>query len=266
MISPSQKKHQIMKSEVDNPAFTQIAPYYDKLMSFINYPSWISYIETIIALNNVKEKILLDLACGTGVCLELWLQKGYEVVGLDGSLPMLRICKEKLSKFYLAENNNSLLINANMHNFVLARKIPIITCLYDSLNYLLSEADILRCFEKVYEILSDHGIFIFDINTIHSLRDEWGNQIYYRQDGDILSTWANTFNPLTNISSLKLTLNIRRDGNITTLREFHQERAYPLATIDNLLSQAGFKGSLYRHLTFNRAQESDLRIMGVVRK
>jgi SAM-dependent methyltransferase len=255
-----------MESEDYNPAFTVIAPYYDKLMSFINYQDWVAYIEKIIALNNIREKKILDLACGTGVCLELWLQRQYQVIGLDQSFAMLQVCKDKLSKFFLADDYNWFLINGDMYNFALAYKIPIITCLYDSLNYLMREVELVRCFEKVYETLCDDGIFIFDMNTIHSLRDEWGNQIYYRQDSNIHSTWVNTFHPEKNISSLKLTLTIRRDGRTMTQREFHQERAYPLSTIKNLLSEVGFKASLYRHLTFQPAQESDLRIMGVVRK
>ena len=31
-------------------AFATIAPYYDKLMSFVNYPGWVDYIEKIIKL------------------------------------------------------------------------------------------------------------------------------------------------------------------------------------------------------------------------
>jgi SAM-dependent methyltransferase len=255
-----------MKSEDYNPAFTEIAPYYDKLMSFINYQGWVVYIEKITALNNIREKKILDLACGTGVCLELWLQRHYQVIGLDKSFAMLQVCKDRLSKFFLADDYNWVLINGDMCDFSLAQRVPIITCLYDSLNYLMREAELVQCFEKVYEMLRSDGIFIFDMNTIHSLRDEWGNQTYYRQDNDVHSTWENTFHSDKNISSLKLTLTIRRDGSIITHREVHQERAYPLSTIKNLLSEVGFKASLYRHLTFQPAQESDLRVMGVARK
>jgi SAM-dependent methyltransferase len=255
-----------MKSEEYNPAFTIVAPYYDKLMSFVNYPSWVSYIENILALDNIKEKTILDIACGTGVCLELWLKKYYWVVGLDISLSMLEVCKEKLARFFLSDDYNSFLINGDMRNFALAKKMPIITCLYDSLNYLLSSEELLSCFENVYEELTDDGIFVFDMNTTHSLRDEWGNQIFHRQDKDIHSTWKNSFDSQTNISSLRLTMDILRDGKLMTIKEFHQERAYPLSTISNLLSEAGFKFSLYRHLSFSPAQESDLRIMGVARK
>lgn len=250
-----------MKSNFYNLAFSTIAPYYDKLMSFVNYPAWVDYIEKIIVLNNIKKKLIFDLACGTGVCLDLWLDKGYEVIGLDKSLDMLQVTKRKL-----AEKDRGLLINGDMRNFKLGRQMPIITCLYDSLNYLLTAAELLRCYRRVFDALSDDGIFVFDMNTIHSLRDEWGNNTFQRRDEGLFSIWSNSFDPNSDISSLSVTLHVRRNGEELVLREHHQERGYALSRIEELLSETGFEFSLYRHLTFTPATESDLRIMGVARK
>jgi ubiquinone/menaquinone biosynthesis C-methylase UbiE len=250
-----------MKSNSCSKAFTTIAPYYDKLMSFVNYPSWVAHIEKIIQLNNVQEKSIFDLACGTGVCLELWAEKGYTVIGLDRSFEMLRVCKERLSG-----KGNVLLITGDMRDFRLARQVPVVTCLYDSLNYLLTDAELLACFRRVYEVLSDDGVFIFDMNTIHSLRDEWGNNSFQRRDEGLFSVWTNTFNAMDNVSSLNITLHARRNGQELILYEFHQERGYRLSVIEGLLREAGFDGTLYRHLTFAPATEFDLRIMGVWRK
>jgi ubiquinone/menaquinone biosynthesis C-methylase UbiE len=250
-----------MKSSSCNTPFASIAPYYDRLMSFVNYPSWVTYIEKIIQLSSVREKYIVDLACGTGVCLGLWSRNGYEAVGLDKSLGMLQVCREKLS-----DRDNIVLINGDMRDFCLAKKVPVITCLYDSLNYLLTEADLLRCFRRVSEALKDDGIFVFDMNTVHSLRDEWGNNTFQRRDEDLFSVWSNSFNPNLNISSLSITLHVRRNGQEMVIGEFHQERGYPLSVIEDLLREAGFMSSLYRHLTFTPATENDLRVMGVARK
>jgi len=230
-------------------------------MSFVNYPSWVDYIEKIIILSGIKEKIVFDLACGTGVCLRLWQDKGYAVIGVDKSLDMLQVCREKL-----AGSVKGLLINSDMRNFRLGRRVPVITCLYDSLNYLLTESDLLNCFKHVHDSLRDDGVFIFDMNTVHSLRDEWGNNTFQRRDEGLLSVWSNSFNPNLNISSLSITLYVRRNGAETVFGEFHQERGYPLSTIKDLLEESGFICSLYRHLTFSPATEGDLRIMGVARK
>lgn len=249
-----------MKFEDYSPPFTKIGPYYDQLMSFVNYPAWVSYIEKILILNTINEREILDLACGTGICLELWLKKGYTVIGLDASPGMLEICRKRLIDY-----PGFRLIAGDMRNFTLPNRVPIITCLYDSFNYLLTEVELFNCFKCVYDCLTDNGIFIFDMNTIHTLQDGWGNQTFTRRDDSISSVWANTFDPQTLISSLKLTLTIYENGSEKVLKEFHQERGYALIELGNLLSNAGFKFSLYRHLTFIPAGESDLRIMGVAR-
>jgi SAM-dependent methyltransferase len=252
-----------MKSEAYSRAFTTIAPYYDTLMSFVNYPAWVSYIERILELHNIRENLILDLACGTGVCLELWQKRGFKIIGLDKSLAMLEICKKR----FLHVNDSSItLINGDMCNFAIAKKVPIITSLYDSFNYLLTEEALLHCFQNVYNTLNDGGILIFDMNTVHCLRDEWGNSTFHRQDNDIYSVWSNSFDHETFISSLKITLNIQRNGKIITIKEFHQERAYPLQKIAQLLFEAGFEFNLYRHFTFDFAQRNNLRIMGVAKK
>jgi SAM-dependent methyltransferase len=250
-----------MNSEGYSKPFTLIGPYYDKLMSFVNYPSWISYIEKILSLNAIREKRIFDLACGTGVCLELWLKKGYEVIGLDASAAMLETCRKRLAQY-----PNFRLIRGDMRDFRLDAAVPAITCLYDSCNYMLEPDDLYRCFKCSHEALAPGGIYVFDMNTQHALEDEWGNQTFTRKDDSVYSTWSNTFDKQKRISSLKLTLTVYEDGREITFREFHQERAYTLAEISTALSRAGFTFSLYRHLTFNPASERDTRIMGVALK
>lgn len=252
-----------MKFAGYNTPFTEIADYYDTLMTFVNYPSWINYIESLLRLNNISQKKILDLACGTGVCLELLWQRGYEVWGLDRSMSMLNVCRRRFRKLNI---DGIPLINADMRVFTLRSQFPILTCLYDSLNYNLDIQDLGRCMKNASDCLTPDGIFIFDMNTIHCLRDEWGNNTYERNDESIHSIWRNTYGTEDNISSLKITLSIRKNGRRLVLREHHRERGYSLAEITDCLEKNGFRVNLYRHLTFNPAQECDLRIMGVAKK
>ena len=48
-----------MRSREYNKAFSDIAPYYDTLMSYVNYPAWITYIEQILKYCNVDKKTLV---------------------------------------------------------------------------------------------------------------------------------------------------------------------------------------------------------------
>ncbi len=252
-----------MRSEEYRGSFTAIAAYYDTLMSFVNYPGWIQYIEEILSQNGSKKKIIFDLACGTGVCLELWSNRGYQTIGLDRSLAMLEVCR---GRFRDSAGTAPMLINGDMRSFAIGRRVPIVTCLYDSLNYLLSEEDLAACFRHVYDALEPRGMFIFDMNTVRCLQDEWGNGTFNRQDDNIHSVWSNTYDHSTGISTLRLTLTVCNNGTVNTIHEMHRERGYPLINIAQFLSEAGFDLSLYRHLTFQPAHEQNMRIMGVARK
>lgn len=249
-----------MKSEEYSAAFTSIAPYYDDLMSFINYPGWISYIEKILKLNRCALQELLDLACGTGTCLRLWLDRGYRVYGIDRSAGMLDACRRRLTGY---PQDRFTLAQADMRDFQLPVRVPIVTCLYDSLNYLLTEADLASCFRSVRACLTVPGLFIFDMNTVHALRDEWGNQTFRRRDKNITSIWNNVYDQEHRLSTLHITLFIENDGKDQIFREIHQERAYYLEEIERLLRAAGFQPRFYRHLTFTPARDDDVRVMGV---
>ncbi len=254
-----------MKLEGFDQPFTKIAPYYDRLMSFVNYRSWVAYIERIILMHKIKEKVILDIACGTGVCLQMWFEKGYRIIGLDASEAMLEVCQSRFSEPSF-RNGQVQLIRGDLRNFFISDKVPVTTCLYDSLNYLLSEDELLSCFKAVYANLTKGGIFVFDMNTIHALQDEWGNQIFERRDGPIHSIWDNTFDGITHVSTLKLTINVYEDSKVLTFKEIHQEKAYALDTLTRISNDAGFNTTLYRHLTFNPATELDTRILGIAVK
>jgi predicted TPR repeat methyltransferase len=223
------------------------------------------YIEKILFVNDCAEREVFDLGCGTGVCLELWRRRGYRVGGIDRSAAMLEVCRQRLGRNG-AEPGELPLEVADMREFRLPRPVPVITSLYDTVNYLLTEEDLQRCFRCAFENLRPGGLFVFDLNTTHALRDEWGSSVFNRRDENIHSTWDNTFDEATGISTLRITLEVQGPDRVTTVREVHQERAYPLSSYERLLAAAGFRSHLYRHLTFQAATESDLRVMAVSRK
>ncbi len=238
-----------------NEAYSQIYPYYDTLMSFIDYPAWIKYVEKLLFRDGIREKKIFDLACGSGECLKIWQDKGYEIMGLDNSPGMLEMARKKL-------NDNVELILADMRDFSLAEKVPIITCLYDSLNYLLTEEELLACFRAVFNALKEKGIFIFDMNTLYCLKHQWGNQTVTRENGHVYSIWKNTYDEKKDISTLFITLFIDKGDNYFKTEEIHQERGYPIETVRTLLEQAGFsKIEVFPHMTFLPLLDTTLRIM-----
>ncbi len=76
--------------------FDKIADKYEftaKFLSFGIMPYWLSRL--VKGITPKKNGIVLDLACGTGILFPKLLEKFDRVVGLDYSLPMLRVARKK---------------------------------------------------------------------------------------------------------------------------------------------------------------------------
>lgn len=243
-----------------NDPYSQIYPLYDDLMSFINYRSWLKYVEKLLFRDRIRSKDIFDLACGTGECMKIWLELGYKVRGLDRSPGMLEMARKKIG-------DHGELIQADMRDFTLTSRAPIIACLYDSLNYLLVEDELVSCFRSVYNALTDGGVFIFDMNTIFCLKSQWDNQTIVRENGHIYSIWKNTWDEIKSVSTLHVTLFVRANGTYSKSEEVHQERGYPVEVIKGLLEQTGFVGiDVFQHMTFLPVMETTSRIMVKARR
>jgi ubiquinone/menaquinone biosynthesis C-methylase UbiE len=246
-------------------SFSHFAQFYDEFMlKLVDYPAWVEYVISIWDFFNIKPKIILDLACGTGIPSIIFLKKGYQVIGVDKSSEMLKIFRKKL-----AENENLkskvLLIESDITDFTLDILVDACVSFYDSINYLLTEKDLEKCFSLVYKFLKKGGIFTFDMNTIFVLEKFWGNNTFVRESENLKTIWENRFDKKLNLSTLYL--KCYRKNNQGFFLEVHKERGYEYKTIIKILRKVGFqKVKLYQHLTFLPARKNSLRIMVVALK
>lgn len=136
-------------------------------------------------------------------------------------------------------------------------------CLFDSVNYLTVETELLDCFACVREALRPGGMFLFDLNTIHALSSNWGNSTKVRQDGEVHSIWRSSYQPCDRTARIELTV-FQPDGHggYRKLREVHLERAYETSEIKDCLQQAGFgEVEIYRHGTSESPNADTGRVM-----
>ena len=240
--------------------FSRFARYYDAFMDYIDYPGWVQYIMEILDTYGIKGKKLLDLACGTGTCAVLFAKKGFEVYGIDVSEDMLEQARKKISAMFY----NIGFSCQDLRNFKLEKKVDVVTCLYDSMNYLLEEEDVRQAFGSAYNALNNGGAFIFDLNTEYALSVVWGNGVMRRREGGFPSLWRNFYDPETHTGTLHLTWTIKENGSKKEYYETHRERAYPNSRIEEFLKEAGFKEAMiFSHRTFEPPAEISPRVMVV---
>ncbi len=141
------------------------------------------------------------------------------------------------------------------------------TCTYDSLNYLLTEADLARCFAGVAHALVPGGIFFADMNTIHFLEHDWpAAEVLERPNFvQVSQSW---FDPATACSTMVLTG--FADDDMQGFRRFdetHIERGYRPEVVATLLAQAGLVvEAAYDCFTFQPMHDLSQRIAWIARK
>lgn len=181
----------------------------------------------------------LDTACGEGTFAIEMAKNGFHVTGVDLSIDMLKIAREKAAK----KNFDIKFIQHDMRSLPFSREFDLITCWFDSLNYLLDEKDLENTFCGVSRALKDGGIFIFDMNTIYGLSVQW--QIdpgTIEQDTpELLEIHQTSYDPKKCIATLKITVLIKKNGEWTRIDEVHKERGYTLKEIRQSLNKSNLE-------------------------
>lgn len=278
--------------------FREFARHYDRFMAqYVDYRSWVDYVERIFKRFKAEPKHILDVACGTGIPTVLLAQRGFMVTGVDRSAEMLSVLEGKRYGLPIE------MIQADMTDFRLEQSADAAVSFYDSVNYLLSEEDLVKCFTCVKRALVKGGLFVFDMNTVYSLSTFWGNRTTPRNVGDVSSLWQNTFDWKTMISTLHLTFweeaggteegraqnHGQKTGEARTqnadtgtqkseavgceplaaavrFEEEHRERAYTEKQVRDCLKRAGFaRAWFYTHGTFLPVTPITVRMMVVAK-
>lgn len=229
----------------------------------MDYPDWVNYVERIFRRFRQRPRVILDLACGTGIPTILFAQRGYRLFAVDRSPEMLSVLAAKKGDLPIQ------LINADIRDFVLPEPVDAAISLYDSINYLLTPEDLTRCFHCVQQALLPGCIFVFDMNTLYGLKQQWGTRTLTRENEELVSIWQCRFDPETNISDLHLTFWEKLpDGTLgTKYEEKHQERAYTTNEVRTALKNAGFeKTRIFHHGTLLPVSPISVRMMVVAQK
>jgi len=241
--------------------FSRFNRHYDKFMvKYVDYRGWVDYVVRIFGRLHSDPKTILDLACGTGIPTIMLARRGYRMTGVDRSPEMLAVLEAKRGELPIAT------VRADMREFSLPEPFAAAICLYDSMNYLLTEDDLTRCFSCTRRAVVPGGLFIFDMNTVFGLADHWGTRTTAREAGDICSTWQNSYDKETRVSTLHLTFWERPEPGKTGERfeEIHQERAYYPEEVERCLKPAGFGDvRFYQHGSFIEPGPNTTRMMVV---
>lgn len=244
--------------------YGDFAYYYDLLTENVDYESRCDYIYNLLADNGVGKGILLDLACGTGTLSLLLAEKGYDVIGVDGSEDMLSVAQEKKTE----NASDTLFLCQKMEELDLFGTINAAVCTLDSINHVTDEDRVKEIFRRVSLFMEDKGIFIFDVNTPHKHREILGNNTFVYDMDEVYCVWQNETddNMLTTVS-LDIFERDEEEDVYYKYSEQFQEKGYELSFFEKLLKENKFELiGIYEEMTTESVKDSTERAVFVARK
>lgn len=215
--------------------------------------------------NNLRQErnTILDLGCGTGTLTEMLARKGYDMIGVDNAQEMLQIAMEKRERSGL----DILYLLQDMRELELYGTVGTVVSVCDSLNYLLTEEDIVRTFAQVNNYLYPRGIFIFDFNTVYKYAVVIGDATIAENREDCSFIWENYYHEQQEINEYDLTVFVAEGTLFRRFQEVHFQRGYRLEQMKSFLLQAGLEFLEAMDAdTHGEATEESERIYVVARK
>ncbi len=226
--------------------YTDFAAVYDLFMDNVPYEEWKRLILSLFekygapALAHPDKHNMpriLDLGCGTGTLTCLLADAGYDMIGIDLSADMLTMAAAKKK-----EKEKILYLRQDMRNFVMPSPADAVVSICDSINYVLTEAEVAQTFSQVRQALKDGGTFIFDFNTVYKYENIIGDSVIAENREDASFIWENYYNPDEELNEYDVTFFIRDKENpehFLRSQETHVQRGYRLSQMEHLLAQAG---------------------------
>lgn len=222
--------------------YQEFAYLYDIFMDNIPYEEWCTYLCGLLSEYGIIDGLVAELGCGTGTMTELLMNAGYDMIGIDNSADMLEVAREKLYEMDFDGEPPILYLKQDMRSFELYGTVRALVSVCDSMNYLLTEEDLLAVFKLANNYLDRQGVFIFDMKTDYFYRTVMGKRTITDVRDDCAMIWDNSYDAVTQTNIYQLTLFAEEgDGMYTRAEELHRQRAYSFEAVRALIGQAGLE-------------------------
>ena len=160
--------------ESTKKAFGTSAEIYDLLYGDKDYSKEVEFVEKQFGFD--KGKKILEVGCGTGNYLKVFLDKGYDITGVDISEEMLSVARKKC---------NCDLVQGDLRDFKVGKKFDVILVMFDVLSYVNDNEGIVLSLQNIRNHLVDGGLLIFQVwSGLAVLSDPRGEGVREIEKGD----------------------------------------------------------------------------------
>lgn len=219
-------------------AYEALAPAYDALTAEYPYALWLGRLVELAHAHGLAGTRALDLACGTGNSFLPLLELGFSVTAADVSPAMCAEARRKAAGAVVVHE-------ADLRDLPVLGAFDLVTCIDDSLNYLLTQDELTLAFAQIAPRLARGGLLVFDVNTLRTHRETFsetwstetdGHRILWRGLGPVDLEPGGTTHAAVETGTAS--------GARTTAE--HHQRNHPLAEVLDALEDAGLEAVAVR--------------------
>jgi len=213
----------------------------------------------------------LELGVGTARVAISLAKAGITVVGIDNSVHMLRVAKEKLAKEPEFVRRRVTLEKCDMRNFKLKQTFPLIYIPASAFDHNLTVEDRKRTLNCIHKHLTKNGIFAFDLEQAASdkPKESWWIDRKETADGKMVVRSIFTRRS-TSKSTLNLDLFFDVYKNSKLLERYHEYGEVAMISkkeMSALLEETSFKVvGIYGDFDKSRYQKTSPKIILVTKK
>ncbi len=235
-------------------SYENIPAIYDHIMRKVHYQKWSEYIYEIVKDSVPQDSKVLELAAGNCRFTNYFKKYYPGLIATDISLNMLLYDKVNVVDK----------VCADMTMLPFRIQFNLIYSNFDSLNYITTKRDLLKFFRAIFSILSDNGLFTFDVSLErNSLRH---SKIPVRKGthGGISFEQRSEYNKITRIHKNIFKLKFADNKEII---EIHKQKIYSFEEYFKILEIAGlYVVNCYNAFSFREGNENSERIQFVTKK
>jgi 2-polyprenyl-3-methyl-5-hydroxy-6-metoxy-1,4-benzoquinol methylase len=259
-----------MKDKLINKGFgNKYAELYDTFYSDKDYNKETYLLEKIFKRYNCSPgKKILDIGCGTGNHAIRMAKKGYKITGVDSSESMLEVAKRKCLK----ESIRIKLKKRCLPELNLNEKYDGIECMFNVIDYVLEDKNILKSLINIKEVLDEKGVFVFDFrNAIPSINEYDSKRVIHSKYGkkDLFRVSYSTVDPKTRTFDTEYECFIIEGGTlIERFKDMHKVRFFYPEEMKEFINKSGL--SLEEMFPFGKPKKNitdkDWNIIAVCKK
>lgn len=156
----------------------KLARFYD--LEYAGYMDDVEfYVQHALAMDPEKTRPLLELGCGTGRVLVPLAEAGFRVVGVDQSVGMLEVCRERAERVGVAERVEVVRADVRDLSGVMGGPFNLAFCALNTFAYLRTTQEQVAMLRSLHPLLVQHGVLVLDLTPP-------GRNLLPPSDGEVL--------------------------------------------------------------------------------